>query len=105
MEVDVTSVSKDVVFGATGLTEIIQNIRNILATPKGSLPLDREFGLDQTFLDVPQPIAQVKAVPEIIEAVEKYEPRVKVTSVEWEKIESTGTMDGKLVPKVRVELL
>lgn len=103
MEVDVLAGPAGVVFGATGLTEIMQNVRTILATQKGSVPLDREFGVDTVFLDEPAPVAMTRAVPEIIEAVEKYEPRVKVTGVEWVQLNEGDAMDGKLVPRVRIK--
>ena len=103
MEFDVLATLTEVVFGATGLTEIMQNVRMILSTPKGSVPLDREFGIDTVFLDEPEPVAMARAVPEIIEAVEKYEPRVKVTTVEWVERNDGDAMEGKLVPKVRIK--
>ena len=35
--------------------EILQNVRTILATPVGSVPLDRDFGVDMRFIDRPLP--------------------------------------------------
>jgi len=101
MEIDVSASPTTVVIGATGLEEIYQNVRTILATRKGSVVLDREFGVDQTFLDQPTSLAMAKALPSIVEAVEKYEPRVKVTAVEW--IDSDA-QDGRMVPRVRIRI-
>lgn len=77
--------------------EILQNVRTILSTPKFSVPLDRDFGINTTLLDKPTPIAKAKLSSEIILAIKKYEPRAKIT-----KITFTGDMDGKLQPKVQV---
>ena len=101
MEIDVAASPTAVVIGATGLEEIYQNVRTIIATPKGSVVLDREFGVDQTFLDMPNRASMTRAIPDIVDAVEKYEPRVKVTSVTW--LESDA-MDGKMIPQVRIRI-
>lgn len=79
--------------------EILQNVRTILATVKGSIPLDRDFGIDASYLDEPIPVAKAKLASEIVTALKKYEPRVKVTSISF-----TGTEDGILKPKVQVRI-
>lgn len=79
--------------------EILQNVRTILATVKGSIPLDRDFGIDASYLDEPIPVAKAKLASEIVTALKKYEPRVKVTSISF-----TGDEDGMLKPKVQVRI-
>lgn len=81
------------------LEEIFQNIRTILSTPKGSVPLDRDFGIDLSYLDSPTPVTKAKLTTEIIAAVKRYEPRVSVTAISF-----TGDMDGKLKPVVEVRI-
>ena len=75
--------------------EVHQNIRFLLATQKGSIPLNRDFGISLDLLDNPTPVAKQKLIAEIISAVEKWEPRAKVTKV-WFEEDSTG----KLKPQV-----
>lgn len=81
------------------MEEIFQNIRTILSTPKGSVPLDRDFGIDLSYLDSPTPVAEAKLTTEIIAAVKRYDPRVSVTAISF-----TGDMDGKLKPVVEVRI-
>ncbi len=81
---------------------ILQNIALILATPKGSVPMYREFGIDTSFLDLPLPVARVRGIPEIREAVEQFEPRARVVAVTFLE---QGAGEGKLMPKVEVEIL
>ncbi len=81
------------------LEEIFQNVRTILSTPKGSVPLDREFGIDLSCLDSPTPVAEARLVTGIIAAVKKYEPRVSVTEINF-----TSDADGKLKPVVEVKI-
>ena len=55
--------------------EILRNVAVILATPKGSVPKYRDFGLDMSFLDKPMNIAKNAAVIPVREAIEEWEPR------------------------------
>jgi phage baseplate assembly protein W len=104
LAVEITAYDGSVVIGATGLVEIYQNVRTIISTEKGSLLLDREFGLSNVFLDHPLPLAIQKAIPEIVEAVEKYEIRVAVTAAFFVPLPDTDLANGRLVPKVRIKI-
>ena len=84
---------------ANELEEIFQNVRTILSTPKGSVPLDRAFGIDLSYLDSPTPVAEAKLTTEIIAAVKRYESRVSVIAISF-----TGDLDGKLKPVVEVRI-
>ena len=86
------------------VAEILQNVRTILTTPKYFVPLDREFGLSATMLDDPLPAAQARLTAEIFSAVQKWEPRVRVTRVSYVN-DALDAMDGKLVPKVRLRIV
>lgn len=79
--------------------EVLQNIRTILSTVKGSVPLDRDFGIDGSYVDMPMPAAKAKLASEIMQAVKKYEPRATITSVNF-----TGDETGILQPKIEVRI-
>ena len=76
--------------------EIAQNVFTIFTTSKYSVPLDREFGLDVSLLDIPMTTAKALLINEIVSAVETYEPRVKITQIELE-----GDLDGKFYPRIK----
>lgn len=80
---------------------VLQNVAIILATPKGTVPMYRDFGVDMSFLDLPIPAAKVRLISEIREAVETWEPRVTVTGVRFSE---TDADKGVLVPIVEVEI-
>lgn len=82
------------------LEEIIQNVRTIITTRKGSVPLDRDFGIDVDIID--QPVTRVRAAltADIIDAVERYEPRVSVTEVTFRGNE----IEGEIYPVVKVAI-
>lgn len=80
---------------------VLQNIAVLLATPKGSVSMYRDFGLDQSFLDKPIPAEQSMMVAAIIEAIDRYEPRARVVNLTFAVDESHH---GRLIPTVEVEI-
>lgn len=83
--------------------EILQNVRTILSTRVGTVPLDRLFGLSWEHIDKPYLVAKSLVTVEIFDAIQKYEPRAKVQSVEFEASEQ-NPMEGLLRPKVIVSI-
>ena len=84
---------------ANEYVEIYQNVKTIISTPKFSVPLHRDFGVNADYVDAPIQVAKAKAASEIIQAIRKYEPRVKVSDISWE-----GDAEGLLKPKVRIAI-
>ena len=58
-----------------GAVDILRNIALLLATPKGSVPLCRDYGIDWSILDLPVSHAGARIVSEVREAIEEWEPR------------------------------
>ena len=75
---------------ATELEEIIQNLKMIITTPKGSVPLDRNFGIDAAGLDDPIPALRASITRDIAEAVAEYEPRVEDIDIDFIPNNETG---------------
>ena len=87
--------------GAVGMDAIIQNIKIILLTFVYSVPLDRSFANTIKMLDSPAPAHTARLTAQIVDALEKYEPRIKVRKVEfvYEEI-SEQLMQGRMIPKI-----
>lgn len=101
MEIDITASSEEINFAPENtVAEIVQNVRTICTTSKYSVPMDRLFGVNAEIVDRPTPKAMALIQSEIIQAVRKYEPRCKVKKVTFD-----GDEDGKLIEKVRIEIL
>jgi phage baseplate assembly protein W len=98
-----TTLPAEVVIGATGVTEILQNVRTIVSTIKGSVPLDRDFGVSASFLDSPTPEAMAAFTGEAIDEIEKQEPRCSVVSVDFKPL-AEAAMDGRLFPVIRIAI-
>lgn len=102
MEIEMTAGVNIAVNFAPAATaeEILQNVRTILATSVYSVPLNRAFGVNAELLDLPLPVAKAKLSAQIIQAIQKFEPRVEVTRVSF-----TGDgAAGRLQPTVRLRL-
>lgn len=84
---------------ATVVEEILQNVRMILTTPRGSAPLHRDFGVDGVALDGPM-TNQASLTADIIAAVATWEPRARVLSVSY----SGTALAAQLHPTVRIEI-
>lgn len=83
--------------GATGLQGLFQEINTLLATRKGSVPLDRDFGVSWDFVDSPINEAKPAIIAELVMQLQKYIPRIKVTGIEFE---SMPNLNGRLYPKI-----
>lgn len=98
----IVSLKNEVDFApASEVEEILQNIRTILATRIGSVPLDRDLGLTWEHIDKPLPVAKSLQMAAIIEAIQEHEPRARVERVEFED-NGTDAMEGVLTPRVIV---
>ena len=101
MELWVDNAQTGIVIGARGIEDVLQCVKLILSTPKGSVPLDRDFGVDWSMVD--RPVGEVSQIlkAHIASQIHKYEPRVKV-----KKVELTGEElpDGRIKVRVLIEV-
>lgn len=85
---------------ATATEEVLQNVKTILTTRKGTVPFDRNFGLDWRFVDQPMAVAQAMLSGDVIQQIGKYEPRAFVIRVGFSS--AANSADGQLKPVVVV---
>ena len=84
--------------------EILQNVMMLLLTIRGTVPLDRNLGLTNSFIDDPSPRGMMQFSIFVLETIQDYEPRVEVTEVDFAP-RPDGALDGRLYPRVRVRIL
>lgn len=77
------------------LAELDRQMALLLSTREGTMPLDRSFGLNMDFVDMPPETAKSLYAAEVTEKVAKFIPTVRVKEITWNRTES-----GKLNPKV-----
>ena len=80
--------------------EVLQNVRTILNTRLGTVPLARDFGISWEHVDKPIPVARSIMQGVVIDAIEEFEPRARVESV---KFDGDGA-DGILRPTVIISI-
>lgn len=85
------------------VAEILQNVRTIIATVIGSVPMHRALGVSWDFVDAPLSEARIMLKQSIIEAIEDGEPRANLLEIEFEE-SGVEAMDGKLKPRVIVSI-
>lgn len=78
----------------------LQSVHAVINTRKGSVPMNRDYGLSQEFLDQPLNVAMPMIVADVKESVEDNVPGVEVSDVIVEY-----TDDGRLSVSVEVEVL
>lgn len=101
MTVEVTANTNDLkVFPSSEIEEITQNVRMIITTPKGTVPMDRFFGIDSALIDMPLAAARAKMTASIVSAVKTFEPRAAVTNVFYEGNEMDGLLNIRVQFKV-----
>jgi len=61
--------------------EVAQNIRTILSTPLGTVPLARHIGLNYEAIDEPAQVAQARLIGDVMTAIQEQEPRATITEV------------------------
>ena len=91
-------------FPQTVIEEILQNVMVLITTIVGSVPLDRELGIDASFIDEPLPRGQMKAAIFVSETIQEYEPRVEVMEIDFVP-NPNDALDGKMTARVVVRIL
>lgn len=81
---------------------ILQNIGIILSTRRGSIPLYRNFGTSwENFVDRPVHIMKALAFAEMREAIQTYEPRAELLSINFLQDQSDS---GHIIFTAEVEI-
>lgn len=84
---------------ATEVEEILQNVRTIVLTRLGTVPLFREFGFSWDHIDKPVHIARALIRADLIETIERWEPRAKVQSIEFDE-DTQDLREGLTKPRI-----
>ena len=99
--VTLDAMPNNITFGAVGVLRVLQNVRTILTTRKGTQPLDRDFGITFDFLDSPALLTRAKAEQECFMALRKYEPRAVLKEIRWD----ADLISGRFWPDVLIQVV
>lgn len=65
------------------LAELDRQLALLLSTPEGTMPLDREFGIQMNFVDKPPEVVKSLYTAEVTQKIPKFIPWVRVYEVTW----------------------
>lgn len=82
-------------FANDAMAELDRKLALLYSTREGTMPLDREFGINMDFVDMPPEVAKSLYTAEITKKTAQFIPEVRVQSVQW----SHGG-EGVFYPKV-----
>lgn len=102
-EFEIVADETPAIIGARGLEDVMQCIRYIVRTTVFSVPLDRGFAHDGSFIDAPLPHAAAARIATLTEAIESREPRVRVSSIRFAAV-AGDAIDGRVAPIIRFRL-
>ena len=82
-------------FAHDAMAELDRKLALLYSTREGTMPLDREFGINMDFVDMPPEVAKSLYTAEITKKTAQFIPEVRVQSVQW-----THGGEGVFYPKV-----
>lgn len=83
------------------VAEVLQNVRTILNTRLGTVPLARDFGITWEHVDMPIPVAKSVMQGVVIDAIEDFEPRANVESVTFDGDGEDGILRPSVIITIR----
>lgn len=93
------SSSQGINWSASGDSRILQNVTNLLNTHAYEVGYMRLMGLSRKYIDAPANMIEGIIATEVIDIVERYEPRAKILDVNV-----SGVQDDNISIGVVVEL-
>ena len=86
---------------ATEQDEILQNVRFILGTFAGTVPLARDMGTRGDAVDAPATKARALLMTAVVRAIQRNEPRARVVEI---YVDDVDAINGQLSPRVRIAI-
>lgn len=95
------NISTEVIIDCEHKTEtwadVLRCLTVLYGTRVGEQGLDRDFGIDWSFLDQPMEMAKAMIEAELIRKTRKYETRAHVEQVTWQGDYTNGNIQPKVV--------
>lgn len=73
--------------------QIIENVCNLINLTFNDLPINRQIGVSRDFMYQNVSLAQLKLYKEIERNIKNYEPRAKINSIYFKKIDINGGLE------------
>ena len=83
-------------FSDDRMAELDRQLALLLSTVEGTMPLERELGLNTDFVDKPPQVAKSLYTAEVTKKVAKFVPWVRVREITWSQ-SKTGELISRVV--------
>jgi phage baseplate assembly protein W len=100
-DIDLNVVS-EINTGAVSYLELLQNLKSILLTPQYTVSLNRLFGMEYLFVDMPVTQQRDILVKEILEKVTFWDWRIEILDVTFDP--EARTIEGQTRPILHIRL-
>lgn len=77
------------------LADLRRRLNLMFTTPLGTMPLERAYGIDWSFLDMPTPAAKSLFTAEVADKIQTFFPELRIEELTW-----TTSPGGALIPRV-----
>lgn len=104
MEYEVSLTEKVDFAPSTVAKEVLQNVRTILDTVVGTVPLERNIGISWDYVGKPMPVAMDMLRIAVNDAIARQESRAQILSIKFDQPENNIEFaeQGILKPRVRI---
>ena len=104
MEYEVSLTDKVDFAPSTVAKEVLQNVRTILDTVVGTVPLERNIGISWDYVGKPMPVAMDMLRVAVNNTISRQEPRAQILSIKFDQPENNIEFaeQGILKPRVRI---
>lgn len=100
--IDVSTLSLTIDWApATEEAEILQNVRFILGSIAGTIPLARGVGISHSAVDGPASKARALLMTSVLRNIQNNEPRARVVEL---YVDDVDAISGQFSPRVRIEI-
>lgn len=86
---------------ATERDEILQNVRSLLSSVAGTIPLARGVGISADVVDAPMSKAKATLMTATYRAITRNEPRARVLAIYVDEVDPNS---GRIVPRVKIAI-
>lgn len=76
----------------------IESLSMLYTTPQGTIPMERYKGIDMSYIDMPENVAQNMYALEVIKKTKKYSNNIEVSEVDFIS-NNNGNITAKVVIK------
>lgn len=89
----ISSNNEKIEWGLVEEERVLQNVLNLVRTRKWEIPFMYDVGISQEFTDNKLSYIEAELTDEIMELVEKYEPRAKVVEVTLISVDENNNLN------------